>query len=218
MSTIKIAIASTSKYAAETYPRIVTSLLISGVAPNDIFFFIGGYETISRQTTSDGVHAVLTDHNSFDFGPLITISELKLKADYWFLIHDTSWVGEGFYKKLLNVPLISSNISLQRNGMSMNIGLYQADYINRNADILAAYKNKDYTQDGLTRAKNHAVLTEDILFDKRSFLNRSPVITHGPMNIYSKSVLRVVEEYSDIEIFKIKANWGQRLPSPIFSL
>lgn len=202
---IRFAISSHNAFYKTTYHVIINSLLKSGVPANDIFFFIGGNDKYERLDSQVNLYKV--DHNSIDFTGLISVLDLGLESDYWFLLHDTCYVGQDFYKKVCNFTYDSEIVKLS-SGISMNIGSYSQVYLNSIKDQINLYKNQNYDNESLQVLKRRLIQDEDCFFkgDNVPFysINNS---SDDPIDFYNNGILRIVEHYNDIDLHKVKANW-----------
>lgn len=209
---IKFAISSNSNFANVTCPLLVNSLLDSGVPPEDIYFFIGGYKHYAQTHTTPNIYKV--NHNSFDLTALISVVDLGLKADYWFLLHDTMKAGENFYTKLKSFPIdpSSNTIQLKSGNSSMNVGLYKQSYLDEIKPqlISSEYKNTDYgNPESLQRYKQKAVHKEDVFLRSNKYMS-SFIVKHNSIDYYFNNIPRKVIHYPDIDLYKIKANWANK--------
>jgi len=203
---IKFAISSHVAFYPITLPIITKSLIESGVDPNDIHFFIGGFTHNKQINTNPNIYEV--NHNSMDFTGLISVLDFDLKADFWFLLHDTVYVGKSFYNKILSYDYNFDTISLTRNGKSMNMGAYKQSYLESIRNLLMGHKNQNYDLDSIHDTKRKAVSTEDcfIHIPKRNFYTAN-IRYEGPIDFYKNNVPRIIEHFDDIDLHKIKANW-----------
>jgi hypothetical protein len=208
---IKFSISSHKDFYTTTYPIVVKSLLNSGVPAEDIYFFIGGYKENKLIENEDKINLFNVDHNSIDFTGLISIIEFNLKADYWFLLHDTVYVGPKFYNFVSTFNYDECDVVKLDLGVSMNIGSYKQSYINSIEGNILEFKNTDYSIESIQKCKKLAVSTEDVFFQTNNHLiyNRTPRRIEGPINFYkiNKDSLRIIEHYDDIDLHKIKLNW-----------
>lgn len=128
--------------------------------------------------------------------------------EYYLYLHDTSKVGKNFYKKLKSIDLTNiSSIKINKN-FSMNIGIYSQKIINEYKSFLLTKKNIDenkcmeFKYDG----------QEDYIFnnDKNNIVldNYDDWNYTGPTDYYGTGTIRIVEYYPNLDIYKIKANWG----------
>lgn len=207
---IKFTISSRKVGWEQTYPVIVPSLIKSGVPPELIYFFVGGYNDVEQSTTKEGVNLIKVDQNSIDYTGLIGVLDLELKADYWVLLHDTCYVGPKFYKTILefsynNAPAVALSFDL-----SMNIGAYSWGYLAFIRDRLHMYRNGDLSEDSIQKWKQVGVRDEDMFlhpFRSNFHYCSTPRQTSGPVNMYQSSTPRIIEYYADIDLYKAKANW-----------
>ena len=91
---IRFCISTHKKFAQQTLPILINSLLEAGITPGHIYIFEGGYE--EKSTKQSSCHHFLADHNSFDLTAMIEVSEMDFETDYWFLLHDTCMVELNF--------------------------------------------------------------------------------------------------------------------------
>lgn len=207
---IKFTISSHCNYYEKTFPVVVKSLLEAGVREEDIYFFIGGYEKNGYEKTvlDLPVQVYKCSHNSFDFTGLVSVLELDLKATYWFLLHDTCYVGKDFYKKLLEYKFENSSCVKLKPSPSMNIGCYHQDYLDSLRDtILTEFKNVSNNREDLDKFKAKiAGHYEDRLLVTGKVLTGHQV--NEMSDLYSTGTERILERYDDIQFYKLKANWG----------
>lgn len=180
----------------------------------EIIVFIGGYYNNTEYKTikKENITYVECNHNSIDFTGLITLSELYSDDinEHYLYLHDTCKVGKNFYKKLKAIDL--SNVSSIRINRphSMNIGIYSQKIINQVKDFLSTKKNTNEKECMKFKSVN---FNEDWIFnnDKNNFvLNNYFRNSHtGPLDYYKTGTMRIVEYYENLDLYKIKANWGQ---------
>ena len=175
MDVLKFAISSHKDFIDRTYPILIPSLIRSGVDPASIHIFVGGYDGQKTLVTEEGVNLFHVDHNSMDFTALISVLELGLQSDYWFLLHDTCKVGPNFFTSVdhlfcKNKPFHTARLYRK---YSMNIGIYAHSYLLSQEKVLMSFKNSDYSEESLLKLKALAVEKEDILLEKEPILNPS---------------------------------------------
>ena len=181
----------------------------------EFIIVIGGYYDIPNYDISveDNITYIKANHNSIDFTGLITLAELYSNDihEYYLYLHDTCKVGPQFFEKLSKIQIDNiSSIHLTRYP-SMNLGIYSQKLINLNKDILSqlkCIKNED-----IPRFKNKGLEEEDILFkndpNTKTFDDHCNRIITDPSDYYNTGTMRIVEYYSNLDLYKIKANWGQ---------
>jgi len=190
-----VGITSNRNFYETTVPVCVKSLIESGFPPQQIYFFIGGYDArYEKVDIGFGVNAYKCPHNSIDFTALVSIIELELTEKYWFLVHDTVEFEKQFY------DLIAKALFFRKkkvySGPSMNIGCYDESAIERASRELLTIKNS---------SKAWGVKTED-----RYIRHLPPICTNvlelGVSDVYGSGVLRHVEHYKRAGLIKNKAN------------
>jgi hypothetical protein len=201
---MKFAISSHKDYMELTEHKVVESLINSGVPPEDIYFFIGGYEG-EYQKLEGGYNRYSCPHNSMDFTGLISLIELNIESDYWFLLHDTCYVGSKFYKVVTEYPYGDKKYISLDVELSMNMGAYRWDYIQEKKQDIVRYKN---TSDSLQEYKTLLIMDEDIFFRPKEYhFNVSRRQSSDPTDYYNNGTDRIIEYFPNIDLHKVKANW-----------
>ncbi len=203
MTRIKFTISSHKDYYENTYELITDSLIKAGILPSDIYFFIGGLESYEEITNDKGIKLYTAPHNSLDFTGLISVFELDIESEYWFLLHDTCYVGENFYKTILQHPHHTNTISLSFD-LSMNIGAYKWSYLQEVKSSILKLKNNNDSD--LQSYKQKLVACEDVLLTKEDHYTDIQRQNLGTDTFYGNS-LRVAEYFPKIDLYKLKANW-----------
>lgn len=203
---MKFTISSHINYWEKTYPILVTSLIKSGVPVQDIYFCIGGFPIESKYQMEkyEQINLIKCPHNSVDFTGLVTVLDLNLESDYWFLLHDTCKVESWFYQYVLDNTLDTENIALSKEN-SMNIGMYKQDYLQRISFEIYQRKNTDYTLEGTNKFKQYLIGNEGRLFNHQKVYNNTKIDVE-PTSIYGGTP-RITEYYKEIGLYKYKANW-----------
>lgn len=176
---------------------------------------IGGFYEHEKNVISKerNITYIRCNHNSIDFTALIVLVELYHQDvhEHYLYIHDTCTIGKTFYTKLnaINVSSVSSvRINTQ---FSMNIGIYSQTILNTFSHFLLQQKNTDPHKS--MEFKTKCVHHEDYIFKNdpnNSVLdNYNGSSVTGPTDYYNNGTLRIVEHYPNLDIYKIKANWGQ---------
>jgi len=202
---VKFTISSNISFFQKTYEVLVKSLINSGVPKKDIYFFVGGASTFEK--IEKEINFYFVNHNSIDFTGLISVLELQEKSDYWFLLHDTSYVGPSFYQKIKAFTYDTDVVRLSPH-VSMNIGAYKQEYLESIKDRLLEFKNTDYSIESINYFKNKCVENEDCFFKttKSNFYTSNHTV-EGPVDFYKNGVPRIIEHYNEIDLHKVKANW-----------
>lgn len=179
----------------------------------EVLIAIGGYyEKPTYEIKKEGnLTYIYCNHNSIDYTGLIALYDLYSKDvdEHYFYTHDTCRVGPEFYTKLKSIDLTNvSSIRLNR-GFSMNMGIYSQKVINHFKDFLIRKTNR--SEENLLHFKVNN--NEDYLFihDPTNIVleNYNGHKYTGPTDYYKTGTPRIVEYYPNIDLYKIKANWGQ---------
>lgn len=204
---IKFCISSHKNFYNSTYPVLIESLINAGIQGSSIYFFIGGVSEYKQLTTVDSINLYEVPHNSMDFTALISVVELGLETDYWFLLHDTTYVGSRFGKSIYSYSYENQETIALSFDLSMNMGAYSWNFLQQNLDKLISFKNTDYSIDGLQKTKQRAVQYEDCFLDRKHYYCTTPRRVEDSNNMYGTGTNRIVEIFDDIDLYKIKANW-----------
>lgn len=204
---LSIAVSSHKSFYDKSLKELIPSLIVSGVPKEDIFVFIGGYNSYDILNNDYGVTMYTAPHNSFDFTSLVSILELSLERDYWFSIHDTCKVGITFYSKLKKLAKPNTITKFTNQGRSMNMGVYSNEFLNQNKTKVLRYKN---VSNDLLGFKKRLVKEEDVFLKKSKGLCITPREVSEPTDYYGNGVNRVVEYFPDLDFYKIKSNWKSK--------
>lgn len=204
---LSIAISSHKSFYDKSLNELIPSLIISGVPREDIFVFIGGYNSYETLDNDYGVTMYTAPHNSFDFTALISIIDLSVQKDYWFSIHDTCKVGPTFYGKLLKLAKPNPTLKFTEQGRSMNMGIYSNEFLSKNKNKILNYKN---LSNDILSFKKRLVKEEDIFIKKSKGLCKTLREISEPTDYYGNGVKRIVEYFPDLDFYKIKSNWKNK--------
>ena len=216
---IKICISTVKTHSEKTLPILIESLINAGINKNDIYIFEGGHLERNEELYQ-GIRYIKTNHNSFDYTSLIDIVEYEIKSDYWFLLHDTCKVGPLFKELFDNcvknklIPKNSDKMSLKYKP-SMNIGFYKYSYLIKHKNLLLSFKGIDYSPNEILKLKQIHTAKEDYIFSLTDsptdlFIGADNIIRgFGKSDVYNTGILRRIEYYSQLDLYKFKANWGQ---------
>jgi len=180
----------------------------------DIIIIIGGYYNLENYEIikDKNITYIHANHNSIDFTGLITLMELYYNNinEYYMYLHDTCKIGKNFYNKLKSINLMNvSSIKINKN-YSMNIGIYSQTLINKFKVFLLSKKNTNENKCMIYKSINY---NEDYLFNNdtnNKILDNFNGPKHtGPTDYYNTGTMRIVEYYPNLDLYKIKANWGQ---------
>ena len=205
---------------SHTKSNIALQHLLESLKENDIIKYcdiivvIGGHYNLSNYefVKDENITYISANHNSIDFTGLITLLELYNNNinEYYLYLHDTCKIGKNFYNKLKSIDLTNvSSIKINKT-FSMNIGIYSQTIINNFKDFLLSkkntnekecmkYKTVDYNEDYIFNNDTNNTLLEN--YDGWNYT--------GPTDYYNTGTMRIVEYYPNLDLYKIKANWGQ---------
>jgi hypothetical protein len=212
---VKIAVVTNRKFERKTLPILIPNLVENGIKSKQIHIFSGGYETYRRTNTdTGGEHYHQLDHNSYNYNGLIEIVDKEIKADYWFVIHDTCRVGPKFKQLLYNIPKSKPEKIALRINPSMSIGLYRYNYLMTVKERLLALKNKDYSEYSMLFWKDWGAKNEDYILwgtapKPELYSQDETFYITAEENWYKTKTVRRTEYYPALDLYKSKSNWGQ---------
>ena len=210
---MKFTISSHKDYISTTERPLIDSLLNCGIDINDIYVFVGGYDiNQGYKKISPDYNKFSAPHNSIDFTGLISILEMNIKSDYWFLLHDTSYVGGNFFNEIKKYNYTNKDTVALTFDTSMNIGAYKWEYLLNKRDEILTYKNNDNTFAGLQSYKRKLIENEDCFLKPKIhfYTNENRQRLGPPTDYYNNSTPRIIEYFPKIDYYKIKANWELR--------
>jgi hypothetical protein len=221
---MKIVINSHSK------SNIALQHLLESLKKNDIYFcdiivVIGGHFNLSNyeitksenENENENITYIRANHNSIDFTGLIALLELYKNniSEYYVYLHDTCRIGKDFYNKIKSLDLTNVTSIRINTRFSMNIGIYSQSIINNFENFLLSTKNTDenlcmkYKIDGVKwedyifkNDKNNIILEN---YNSSQYKNRT-----DPVDYYKTGTMRIIEYYPNLDLYKFKANWGQK--------
>jgi hypothetical protein len=208
---MKFAISSHKDYFEKTHEIILNSLIEVGIKKEDIFFFIGGYEKKNHnQLICESPIIYTTSNNYFELTALVTIMEMNLVEPWWFLLHDTCYVGPNFLNRINEINREGLNtIRLHEIHDSMNMGAYSWDFLMKNKEFFLNFLN-EHERDGLQRLKRVLIHNEDFLLNLDSnFIGYSKEYRDesDTIDFYGTQTDRKICHFPGIDIYKIQANW-----------
>ncbi len=206
--------------------------LYDKIKSDNILVVVGDYKELKFERR-EYYNILYVKHNSIDFTALISVVEnyqfLRFKIilpKFWFYIHDTSEFGELFLDKINNFFInnkVTSNIAIRNPpSFSMNIGLYNYEFLLKNENLLLEKRSSDNPSiEEIHKLKKDGIYWEGFFFNKemQTAFSDSPPKVEGPMIIYNNSnVMRIIEYFESLDIKKYKANWYIRDPKLNYEL
>ena len=103
-------------YMRIALPRLLRSMMNSGVDPTNIFVAVSGWHDCGQETI-DGINYWYPEHQSFEVTGLIEASRRDVSGiTHWFFTPETAEVGPCFKK------LVEGGLEIQRDVVSVNGG------------------------------------------------------------------------------------------------
>jgi hypothetical protein len=209
---ISICISTTKGYAEKTIPKLIQDLTKNKIPLNKIFVFEGGYN-FNKKNDSVNYNHYFVAHNSFDLTALISILELNIEADNWLLLHDTLEFDNTFKYKFYTINTQKNDCMPLRKFPSMNIGIYNSNYIKDNKDFILSIKNIDYSENSLQKFKALGVDNEDYLFKNtknKKIIHEKLFVLHKIKEVIYNNNNRILEFYPQLGLKKYKANFKKQ--------
>jgi hypothetical protein len=158
------------------------------------------------RSTTDNCRYIHVPYNAIDFTALIAVAEDPSfdDDDEILYMHDTCVVTPHFAETSISIPMDNSQ-SRRLSVPSCNMGLYTVGLLREHAERLSRYRQ---VQD-LQELKAICVRDEDLIFrldPTNTQYGRGITRISEPIPYYSET-LRRIEEYGDVGLHKIKANW-----------
>ena len=215
---MKLLVNTTLNYSEFTLPILFESLEKASFDLSDVIVISGGHR--HHEILSPNFHNV--PYNSSDFTAFVAVIEEDFDTDYFFYLHDTCHVGPRFKSQIMSIqPGKLDVIALTRNP-SMNIGLYSAKYLRGKTSAIEMLKNSDYGIEAIQRVKTWGVHNEDYLSWGQDTAHKSsysqllncprsgnPILI-SENDYYKNGVIRRLEYYEFLDLYKVKANWEIR--------
>lgn len=177
-----------------------------------IVFISGHYELPDYVfETIDNITYVKCNYSSIDLTSLVALSELYSNdvENMYLVLLDTCKVGNKFFDIIekMNFENITS-IKINKK-FSNNIGFYSQALLNQNKTFLQSIKRNEKID---VDFKKLISSFEDIIFknDENNVLldDYDDWQYTGPTDYYNTGTMRIVEYYPNLDLYRIKANWG----------
>ena len=218
---IAFVVNSNKNFYKTTLQKCLNSLFNSGIKRHSILVIVGGFNDSVEASLMECKYRDIYDipriyatkSNSCDytgFNYLIQKPESFDGFNYLFYMHDTSWVGKDFLEKLIQLTpedLIDSYTLT--NSWSMNIGLYNINYLlSKKRDIERSFNINNSAQ-SVNEWKKWGAIHEDYLANKQngSYANHNPSETIKMENPYSQKTARRTRHFECLDFYKSQSNW-----------
>jgi hypothetical protein len=218
---IAFTINSNKNFCQKTLPKAIRSLLDCGIDKDSIIVIVGGYEDSFEGSSMTAelkdywdIHRIYTtkqnscDHTTFNF--LVDYPELFSHFDYIFYIHDTSWMGSDFLERLENLTPEHDVDSFGLTGSwSMNIGLYNIQFLLSKKEEIRKALNTDNSPDAINTWKQWGAVTEDYLMNKSdgNYSQSNHLESVTMENPYGTEVKRRTRYFHCLDFYKSQSNW-----------
>lgn len=219
---ILFVINSNNKFYRKSLDKIVPSLLNAGIDHSSIMVIIGGIELIDEnyqkfKRIQDkfyidkvyGYESDSCDYTTFNF--VADNPNLFTDFNYIFYLHDTCWVGDDFLRLLEeHTPDYPINSYGLTRDWSMNIGLYNIEYLLSNKSDIRKSFNHDNSEQSINRWKQWGALNEDYLMDKTcgNYKSHNQQETITSENPYDSTTTRRTRYFACLDLYKSQSNWN----------
>lgn len=187
-----------SKRAQEKLYANIISLRIHEII--DVIFVVGDSQQIEQKIDHFGIRWVYVLKNYVDFTGIICATDILHDDDCILYVHDTITFGS---------TLIFEKISYETKALkrypSMNMGTYMIRDLKEMKDHLI----KLYEHMNTKQIKTQCVMDEDIIFKTLGVdhIVKQRAKVSKPYDVYKTGTMRIQEYYSEIDLYKYKANW-----------
>ena len=219
---IGILVNSNIRFYYQSVPRVIDTLRLAGFDDQSIHIVCGGVPPGGKKLESCDAKVTthFVEYDSIDFTALIHASTLDSPYSHFFYMHDTSYVGLQFKENLSALAKPGYEVITLRKWPSMNIGLYDVEYLKSRKGELEKIKNFNLDEISLQEVKKWNVDNEDYLSHKTgkklaSFFELNPEnLFHNPdvlgeVDYYSNGIPRRIE-YPFLDFYKLKSNWERK--------
>jgi hypothetical protein len=179
---------------------------LNGVNIYDLKVIVGG-----ANKEEDDKDIYYTTYDSCDYTTFNYIVDNPDKFSNYthiFYMHDTSWVGSEFKNNFVELtPKSQVNGYLLTHYPSMNIGLYNIEYLLYNAHRVKESKNTDNSPESINKWKQWGAQHEDYLNAKNGFYCQptDEVITFD--NPYGTQTPRRTRYFPALDFYKSQSNY-----------
>lgn len=200
----------------------IKTLVDAGVKKSSMMVIVGGFDDPDNASHVEcrqrmiwdikkyyAVKQNSCDHTTFNY--LVQRPESFDGFDYLFYMHDTSWVGKNFLNKLQQYTPEQEIDSYGLTGSwSMNIGLYNKEYLLFKKDEIRKALNGDNSPESVNAWKQWGALTEDYLMNKEhgNYSQHEPgeeIIMENP---YGHKTERRTRYFPCLDFYKSQSNWN----------
>lgn len=206
---LNFAISSNIEYYKTTTQIIVPSILKLGYDTANIWMFIGDSDSqLSPLPTQYNINSFLVPVRAFEFTAAIAIIDhFDTEEKYWFMIHDTCYLGEEFRRKLETFNLNDDLLPLNKEGQN-NIGFCTTQHIKDQKDFLDKYRG--FSNNDLYALKKLIIREEGQFFVKadRHLGCRALLDFDSPDDTTFGTTGRKLEYWPCLDLYKIKNNFG----------
>jgi hypothetical protein len=219
---IVFAINSNRNFYLLSLPKALRSLLDAGVDEDSIMVIVGGFddefegkamaEELKDYWKINKIHT--TKQNSCDYTTFNFLADYPDKFsqfDYLFYMHDTSWVGNDFLNRLKeHTPHEQVDSYGLTGSWSMNIGLYNIDYLLSKEEEIRKALNTDNSPDVINIWKQWGATTEDYLMNKADgcYTNANALESLKLENPYGSDIKRRTRYFHCLDFYKSQSNWN----------
>jgi hypothetical protein len=211
---IKIGISSNIRFFETTIEKCINSYVQAGIEKRDIYVTVG--ESPEEKTLMiDEVTFDFVKYNCFDWTFSINLLEKKYDSDYWFIAHDTAFVGPKFKEIIYdrinrNEPYVALNSSFTK-----STGLLRKDYYfnENNLNFLLFLKEKCLEIKDSEEIKKWMLKVdiENKLFGEKEFYfcdNTSKLIGQDANFYKDNGAKRLLEYFPELDYYKLSSNFG----------
>jgi hypothetical protein len=220
-------ISSHFSYAPMALPRLLDSMLASGVKPEQIFVVMCGCQREFDQKTTKGTFWYVS-HESRNFCTFVEAvderrRETLAEFDHVFCLLDTSEVGPKFaaltddfdreYDAVGVCPIQGEQRAM------CDLAAYSLDHLRANKHHIDQFRNAEPSVNWDWEGRVFELAERKWFYGRErwgtlpkvpeDYENYGKQVVAGPQDVYGTGSMRITEYYKYADMFRFKSNWGQ---------
>ena len=198
------------------------SLIDCGIPKKDILILISKVPIEDQTKVLESVKSLwgiekvyCSENDSLDYSMFNFIVEKPYALDgydYFFYMHDTSWVGPEFINKLIKYTPeydVNSYSLLSPKKWTMNHGLYKTSWVLSQPDNVSKSFNSDTSKESINKWKIDGAYLEGYLTDKEehNYMKHEPGEDIKMENPFGSDTIRRTRYFKCLDLYKSQSNW-----------
>jgi hypothetical protein len=220
-------ISSHFSYAPMALPRLLDSMIASGVKPEQIFVVMCGCRREFDQRTTRGTFWYV-NHESRNFCAFVeAVDERRREAlqdfDHVFCLLDTSEVGPKFAAVTDDFDREWDAVGVNPHGgedrAQCDLAAYSLDHLRSIRHHIETFRNAHSSVNWEWEGKVFGLAQRKWFYGREkwgpiartrtSYEHIGKQVVAGPLDVYGTGSMRITEYYKYADMFRFKSNWGQ---------